>query len=235
MKKALILLFLKRYWNRLLKNVLEQTNLHEVYPLRPFPESRDGRLTLRGLRRQEIDEFIKWLRDPQLARYTFGLKLRTGEAYVQSVVEDYVANIERVLNNYTAICIDEKLIGSIFYNTRDVAGQRLAIVGIVIGVAEERRRGYGVRSMKMMLKYLFEELCCSCVELDTADYNTAAQRTYEKLGFCRCSHQMIYEGLDVFPNDNMAPPIYYRISAQQWQEGGSVSPAAGTAGTGVSR
>lgn len=184
----------------------------------PFPGYADGNLTLRALRQDEINDFVVWLRDPELARYTFGLKPQAGEAYVQTVVDNYVANLERVLNNYAAICTDEKLIGSIFFNTRNVSGQRLAIVGIVIGLSQERRRGYGARSLQMMLKFLFEELSCDFVELDTANYNIAAQRTYEKLGFQRCQSQWIYEGLDVFPNANMAPPIYYRLSSQQWRE-----------------
>ena len=184
----------------------------------PFPKYSDGNITLRGLKQREVQEFVDWLRDPELARYTFGLKLSAGDVYVQSVVDNYMVNVERILNNYAAICVDDKLIGSIFYNTRMVAGKRLGVVGIVIGVAAERRRGYGARSLDLMLGFLFNVLDCSCVELDTANYNIAAQRTYEKVGFQRCDRQLIYEGLDIFPNENMAPPIYYRISSKQWNE-----------------
>ena len=100
----------------------------------PFPKYSDGNITLRGLKQREVQEFVDWLRDPELARYTFGLKLSAGDVYVQSVVDNYMVNVERILNTYAAICVDDKLIGRIFYNTRMVAGIRLIplVEGIIV-------------------------------------------------------------------------------------------------------
>ncbi|MBQ7568999.1 GNAT family N-acetyltransferase [bacterium] len=182
-----------------------------------FPECRDGDLTLRGLREQEIAVFSGWLRDLHLARYAFGLSLDADDSYIQGVVNDHISFLKQDRRSYVAICVNNKLIGCIYYHIRDIDGLRFGILGIFIGLEEERGRGYGTRSLDLLLGFLFGELGCSCVELDTANYNKVAQRTYEGLGFSVCADQRFYEGLPS-PNDiELAPSVYYRLTKEQWQ------------------
>ncbi|MEW5988305.1 MAG: GNAT family protein [Chloroflexota bacterium] len=58
-----------------------------------------------------------------------------------------------------------------------------AWVGIGIGEREYWGRGYGTEAMKLALRYAFSELNLHRVTLGVFEYNTRAQRSYEKAGF----------------------------------------------------
>jgi RimJ/RimL family protein N-acetyltransferase len=60
---------------------------------------------------------------------------------------------------------------------------RRAEVGIVIGEPDARGRGYGTEAMRLLLDYLFTALGLHSVMLLTYEYNLAARRSYEKVGF----------------------------------------------------
>jgi RimJ/RimL family protein N-acetyltransferase len=60
---------------------------------------------------------------------------------------------------------------------------RRAEVGIVIGEPDARGRGYGTEAMRLLLDYLFTALGLHSVMLLTYEYNLAARRAYEKVGF----------------------------------------------------
>ena len=56
-------------------------------------------------------------------------------------------------------------------------------VGIGIGDAEYRGKGYGTDATRVMLRYAFEELNLHRVSLNVFEYNSRAIRSYEKAGF----------------------------------------------------
>ena len=60
---------------------------------------------------------------------------------------------------------------------------RTAEVGIAIGEADARGKGYGTEAMRLLLDYAFTALGLRNVMLRVYAYNTAAHRSYVKVGF----------------------------------------------------
>jgi RimJ/RimL family protein N-acetyltransferase len=60
---------------------------------------------------------------------------------------------------------------------------RSAMLGILIGEAEYRGQGYGTEALRLLLDYAFNLLNLHSVMLGTFDFNAAAQRCYQKVGF----------------------------------------------------
>ena len=69
-------------------------------------------------------------------------------------------------------------------NVRDfTTPRRTAEFGITIGQLDCRGKGYGTEATRLMLDFAFTVLGVHNVWLDTAGYNVAAIRAYEKAGF----------------------------------------------------
>ncbi len=65
---------------------------------------------------------------------------------------------------------------------------RLAELGILIGAAPARGKGYGTDAVNVLCKFGFEELNLHKIKVSVFDFNHAAIRCYEKCGF-------VHEGL----------------------------------------
>jgi diamine N-acetyltransferase len=63
------------------------------------------------------------------------------------------------------------------------ATNRRAEVGIVIGEPDARGRGYGTEAMRLLLDYAFTAAGMHSVMLWVYEFNPAARRCYEKVGF----------------------------------------------------
>lgn len=71
-----------------------------------------------------------------------------------------------------------------YANVRDFTNAHgTAELGITIGDTAERGRGYGTEAVQLLTRYAFEHLNVWNMWLDTAAYNHAAIRAYEKAGF----------------------------------------------------
>ena len=69
-------------------------------------------------------------------------------------------------------------------NVRDFTNpRRTAEFGITIGEVDCRGKGYGTEATRLLLDYAFTVLGVHNVWLDTASYNVAAIRAYQKAGF----------------------------------------------------
>lgn len=62
---------------------------------------------------------------------------------------------------------------------------RTASLGCSLARVEDRGRGYGTDATRTLLRYAFEHLDLYRVTASITEYNTAAQRALEKLGFVR--------------------------------------------------
>lgn len=83
-----------------------------------------------------------------------------------------------------AICLKEshQHIGNI--NLRDIDWTaRIAQVGIFIGEAEHRSKGYGSQALRLMLRHAFNDLGLLRLYLTVFEDNQCAIRAYQKCGF----------------------------------------------------
>ncbi|UOQ44329.1 GNAT family N-acetyltransferase [Halobacillus salinarum] len=87
---------------------------------------------------------------------------------------------------------------------------------VTIGIGEElnQGKGYGTEAMELIMEYAFQELNLHRLQLTVFEYNTAAIRMYEKLGFTR-------EGAhrEFILRDGEAYDMYlYGILHREWKE-----------------
>lgn len=69
-------------------------------------------------------------------------------------------------------------------NVRDFTNSHgTAEIGITLGEVTDRGKGYGSEAVRLLLDYAFQHLNVWNIWLDTAAYNVAAIRAYEKAGF----------------------------------------------------
>lgn len=77
---------------------------------------------------------------------------------------------------------DDRLIGFVALHSIEW-NNRAALLAIGIGEAEYRGKGYGTDTLRLVLRYAFDELNLLRVGLDVISNNAAALRTYERVGF----------------------------------------------------
>ncbi len=126
----------------------------------------------------------RWSRDAEYARL-----LDTDPAFprsAQRAKEDIEQWIERERPDGIEFMIrkldDNQLLGFVgLANIQWTHGD--AFVGIAIGEREYWGKGYGTDAMRVMLHYAFTELNLHRVSLEVFEYNTRAQRSYQKAGF----------------------------------------------------
>ncbi len=108
---------------------------------------------------------------------------------------------------------DGKVIGIIELDGFDWAA-RSAWVGIGIGEADYRGKGYGTEAMQLILKYAFQGLNLNRVNLNVFSFNKRAIRSYEKCGF-------VYEGTQrevIYKEDQRWDVIDMGILRSEWEE-----------------
>ncbi|KYH29616.1 MULTISPECIES: GNAT family N-acetyltransferase [Clostridium] len=60
---------------------------------------------------------------------------------------------------------------------------RVATVGIMIGDKNYWGKGYGTDAMKVLMKFIFEDMNMNKIRLSVFSFNERAKRCYEKCGF----------------------------------------------------
>ena len=85
--------------------------------------------------------------------------------------------------NFAIVLRDgNKLIGNVSLVDINHVNQT-ATLGVFIGDAENRNKGYGKEAIKLLLEYGFNTLNLNNIMLSVYSFNKNAIRTYEKIGF----------------------------------------------------
>ena len=140
--------------------------------------------TLVRLRARELSDaerVARWLNDPEVAR-------PLGERYLRSLLamereREFAAEVPPA--GALRLAIDTRAgihIGALRLFSIE-AENRSAKLGIFIGEAEYRGRGYGTDTLRTLLRFAFGEMNLNRVELDVWDYNQRAIACYRKCGF----------------------------------------------------
>lgn len=142
-----------------------------------------NKVLIRHLGRQDLKRIKGWFRNQELISLAFGIQ---GDAQtLQKIADDYYREIFWWQKNALAIdTVGGETIGFMKYTLREDT-EIHAKVGILIGERPYWEHGYGTEAMRMLVRYLFEQVKVDRVELDTAEFNGRAQRSFEKCGFRR--------------------------------------------------
>jgi RimJ/RimL family protein N-acetyltransferase len=141
------------------------------------------RVIIRHLNRNDLRKIKAWFRNTELVSLAFGV--HGDDVMLKKIADDYYREIYWWQKNALGIdSLDGETIGFMKYTLREDHELR-AKVGILIGERGFWANGYGSEAMRMFLAYLFDQHRVDRVELDTAEFNKRAQRSFEKCGFRR--------------------------------------------------
>ena len=130
---------------------------------------------------EDAEKYTRWLNDFETTDYI-------GQSTKIYTIENERRFLENCSENKNSVTLgivkldDDKLIGNCGLKDINTVG-RTAILGIFIGEKEERSKGYGTETIKLLLDYGFNYLNLHEISLDVYSFNKRAIRCYEKAGF----------------------------------------------------
>jgi len=148
----------------------------------PYFEKIPGeRIYLSPMNPDDAELYVKWLSDIEVTRWLSS----TGSVYSLPAERAYLENAVKDTNNYQfAIILREgdRLIGNI--GLMDVQQiNRRATLGLFIGEAEDRSKGYGSEAIRLLLGFGFNWLGLRNIDLHVNSDNARAIACYKKAGF----------------------------------------------------
>ncbi|MCM0647681.1 GNAT family N-acetyltransferase [Clostridium swellfunianum] len=140
------------------------------------------KVKLRAYKREDVPLACEYMNDAELKAHlgtdvpfpmTFDQELRWYES-LATAKDNYNFAIEDLETG--------KYIGGCGINNANWLS-RVATVGIFIGDKSYWSKGYGTDAMKVLMKFVFEQMNMNKVKLFVFGFNKRAQKCYEKCGF----------------------------------------------------
>ena len=127
----------------------------------------------------DLELYTKWMNDIEvvghLGNYHRMFSLSTEKTALEGLTKEG--------QNYAIVLNDgDVLIGGVSFNEVNHV-YRTATVGIFIGEAENRGRGFGTEAMHLIVEYGFKTLNLHNIMLTVHSDNTRAIASYKKVGF----------------------------------------------------
>lgn len=142
------------------------------------------KVTLRAYKREDVYLAQQYLNDAETKKY-----LMPGIPYPITLEEEH-RWFDKIsafgdTYNFAIETIDEgKYIGGCGINSIDWKNS-VATVGIFIGDKSCWDKGYGTDAMRVLLKFIFEQMNVNKVKLFVYSFNPRAVKSYEKCGFVK--------------------------------------------------
>lgn len=137
---------------------------------------RQGTLVIRSAGPEDAPRLCAWWNDGEVMAHA-GFPMGLG-----TTLEAVAERLRDGRNHVMLLEVDGAAVGEMNYRA---AGEGTAEIGIKICEAGYQEQGYGTRFLKMLIRYLFEDLGYKKIILDTNLTNIRAQHVYEKIGFRR--------------------------------------------------
>lgn len=136
----------------------------------------------RAMRESDLDMAQAYINDPEVAR---NLSPRTPFLATAKDEKDFLDSISFTKDTYNfAIEAKDtnKYIGGCGVNEIDWKNS-VATVGIMIGDKNYWSKGYGTDAMKLLVKFIFEQMNINKIKLCVYSFNERAKKCYLKTGF----------------------------------------------------
>ena len=160
---------------------------------------------------EDAEKYVKWFCDMSL---TDGLGKSRDIDTIESEKEWLRKSAEKRELNFGIVSIEtDKLIGNCGFldiDNRD----RIATIGIFIGDEENRSKGYGTDTLKLLLDYGFNYQNFNNIMLCVESFNERAIACYKKVGFKEIGRRR--EGY--FLNGKYYDDVYMDILAREYKE-----------------
>jgi RimJ/RimL family protein N-acetyltransferase len=149
---------------------------------------RGQKVILRGKRLEDAENDYAWRSDEELARLDAAPTMRIPFAYFLDNSADVLARPSRRRCRFASETLDGKHIGNcMYYNIDERKGG--AELGIMIGDRDYWDQGHGTDVVATLLDHIFSTTKIERVYLNTLEWNSRAQRCFEKCGFVRCNRR----------------------------------------------
>lgn len=147
------------------------------YVEKPAYRQPEFKVTLKTFTTENIDDFMEWATDTDVTKYMMW------ERYTfRSEAESFFINIIEKHQWFKAICLDEKVIGSITLDRGKGAHSCKAELGYVIA-KKYWGKGIVTQAVKLAIQTSFKELDIVRIEAYVDPTNVGSQRVLEKNGF----------------------------------------------------
>lgn len=145
-----------------------------------FKKLESERLYLSPMNIEDAETYCKWLNDFAVTDGLGGsstvLTIPAEKSYIENVLEKGKYQFAIVRKE------DNTLIGNCGFDKINHLHQT-GEVGIFIGEAEDRNKGYGTEALKLLLDYGFNYLNLNNIMLRVYSFNEGAINCYKKIGF----------------------------------------------------
>ena len=141
-----------------------------------------ARVILRDKRLEDAEQDYIWRSDSELARLDAAYPLTMSFERYLKIFEDQLRFPTPGSHHFSTETLDGKFIGNCMYYDLDSVNMQ-AELGIVIGDRDYWSNSYGYDAVTTLLDHMFTEKKMKRVYLHTLEWNTRAQRCFEKSGF----------------------------------------------------
>ena len=146
-------------------------------------------ITLRYVTREDVARLKRWLQDDEVAeswfgRYSYGDPAHLGynpAEVIEAGQDEWASTFEDPSHTILSVYSDDEHIGEFHVAIEEAWGD--GQISILIGRKDLWHKGYGTATMRAGLDLSFGQLGLYRVWVDVPEYNTAARRMFERLGF----------------------------------------------------
>ena len=159
--------------------------------MRYFPKLLGERLYLSPVNPDDAEIYTKWFNDREvslwLGQHSNVMSLAKERQILDGMATGDGFNFAMVLKD------GDRLLGNISLMGRSPV-DRTAELGIFIGEAEDRAKGYGAEAIRLLLDFGFNTLGLHNIMLHVNADNTRAIACYKKCGFreCGCRREALF-------------------------------------------
>ncbi|SHH73710.1 Protein N-acetyltransferase, RimJ/RimL family [Clostridium collagenovorans DSM 3089] len=167
---------------------------------------KEGELLIRNAKLEDADILCSWWNDGKVmehAGFPNGIHI-SREDIIENIAKDFHKRVRLIIE------VKSKAIGEMSYLIED----NIADIGIKICEFSYQEKGYGSKSLKLLLNYLFSEVKVLKVILDTNLNNKRAQHVYEKIGFKKVDIK-----IDSWKDEvgNLQSVVYYELKKEDYK------------------
>ena len=143
-----------------------------------FRKLAGERIYLSPLSEEDAEQYAAWMNDPSVGDKTGA----TSRMVTLAVEKDWLVQNRSSHLFAIVLCDGDRLIGNCGFNEINQL-HRKGLVGIFIGDARNRGKGYGAEALCLLLKYGFNSLNLHSISLNVFSFNGQAIACYKKCGF----------------------------------------------------
>lgn len=143
-----------------------------------------SKVKLREYRKEDVPQALAYMNDPEVKRL-----LTPGIPFLYTLEDeqkwyDGLTALKDTYNFAIETLEDQRYIGGCGINSVDWKNS-LVVVGIFIGDKDYWGKGYGTDAMRVLVKFIFEQMNIRKIKLNVYAFNERAIKSYEKCGFVK--------------------------------------------------